>query len=264
VPAAVTFALKQEGDGVWVRHSSREVWLNRRPVSTQGDCDQALVVDTTVGLMNSRLVLLSALSSLETAFQEDELAYLSLTSKAEHAVRDRLAFSLHLKLRDQGLSVAREWKDRVDLAILDAGGSPLCIVKLKSFFSFDAKNRTRVPVLGPSLRKDLEKLARVRSDYPTAGIEAFQVLLLAHPFFAPAPSQMFAVRYARRIAQDNVDSVAELEGLAEKQCGDAEHGYWQAGEAFGVPTTAHYWLFGGNESEPSIAATARTRLPRAA
>lgn len=43
--------------------------------------------------------VVNSLESLKSAFLQNELAYLALTQKVEHAFRDKLAFELHNRLK---------------------------------------------------------------------------------------------------------------------------------------------------------------------
>ena len=63
-----------------------------------------------------------ALQESRELFGENELAYLSLTSKNESVIRDRIAYKLHLELKNS--IVAREHSikainSRIDLAVLE-------------------------------------------------------------------------------------------------------------------------------------------------
>ena len=72
--------------------------------------------------MNSmRGELEKALSNVGRNFEEDQLAFLTLTSKPELQIRDALAWRLHRAFPD--LIVSREWR-RTDLAVLDRAGNP--------------------------------------------------------------------------------------------------------------------------------------------
>lgn len=88
---------------------------------------------------------------------KSDLAYLALTSKPEHAVRDAIALSLHRNPKLSGYKIARELhliegelqqchpkdggafsKGGIDLAILDPAGEKLkLIAELKAMYSFD-------------------------------------------------------------------------------------------------------------------------------
>lgn len=65
------------------------------------------------------------------AFADDELAYLAATTKIELPFRDRLAYLSHRRFEPEGVLVAREWQ-RIDLAMLTADGTPVCLVELKA------------------------------------------------------------------------------------------------------------------------------------
>ena len=90
--------------------------------------------------------VLRELENCESGFRPDELAYLALTSKPELAVRDRLAYRLHEKLKQDGSLVAREYhignRQHADIAILhgkDSGWTTKVLIELKvsSFFNLD-------------------------------------------------------------------------------------------------------------------------------
>src|SRR5690348_7326338 len=91
------------------------------------------------------------------AFALGELAYLALTSKIEHPIRDRMAFYLHSKFSGAGSIVAREWK-RVDLAVIASDGKPSCLVELKACYTFDALEKE--PWFLEPVSSDLVKIAR--------------------------------------------------------------------------------------------------------
>ena len=65
---------------------------------------------------------LRSLNNAKTGFRPNEIAYLALTSKPELAVRDRLAFHLYQKLKQDGSLVSREYhiggRKHADIAIL--------------------------------------------------------------------------------------------------------------------------------------------------
>lgn len=79
------------------------------------------------------------ISNITSKFQDNELAYLSLTSKIELPLRDKIAFELHKKYADTYL-ICREWKsrennsfNRIDLAIIDKKNSkPVCLIEFKA------------------------------------------------------------------------------------------------------------------------------------
>jgi hypothetical protein len=131
--------------------------------------------------------LRSALDEMVDSFQQDELAYLAITSKSENPFRDHLAYLLHKRYEADGYIVAREWKPRedldpedkkrrIDIAVLSPNGRPICLVQLKMMFAFDALEKTK--------RYDFEKLtlddmgfALKYADQQTA---VYALLLVAH------------------------------------------------------------------------------------
>lgn len=58
-----------------------------------------------------RQELIEGLRGAAASFDPGELAYLALTSKSEHIIRDRLAWTLSTR----GHRVARDWRARGDL-----------------------------------------------------------------------------------------------------------------------------------------------------
>ncbi len=106
------------------------------------------------------------ISSISKQYKDNELAYLSLTSKIELPLRDKIAFELHSKYQDKYL-ICREWKsqetkslDRIDLAIIDKIDSKLlCLIefKAKSVVRFE-KEFTR------HLADDLIKIRNLTKD----------------------------------------------------------------------------------------------------
>ncbi len=70
----------------------------------------------------------SALDEVGKAFEENELAYLAATCKIEFPFRDRLAFLLHKRYESEGYLVARELKPRIDMAVLNYEGQPICLI----------------------------------------------------------------------------------------------------------------------------------------
>lgn len=62
-----------------------------------------------------------------------ELSHLALTSQAEHVVRDRLAWALS----KHRFPVARDWRDRGDLAVLDDDRGAYSALELKATCTHD-------------------------------------------------------------------------------------------------------------------------------
>ncbi len=148
-------------------------------------------------------VLVRALK--EVSFEPDELAYLTLTSKPELPLRDRLAWAL----TKAGHRVAREWK-RTDLAIMNGKGEPLALVELKAAHTCDvswggltgtesdrasfAVRHRATTYLEAVLRADAAKMA-----VAAPGAEAFVLVAVTH-LADPVPRGLDAlVKYGRRL-----------------------------------------------------------------
>ena len=85
-------------------------------------------------------LLKNIIRSIEKNYQTDELAYLSLTSKIENPLRDKIAFELQKSVGKNKI-VCREWtnnrlsKAKADIAILDINGIPECVIEFKAHSS---------------------------------------------------------------------------------------------------------------------------------
>lgn len=210
-------------------------------------------------------LLEAELASVERRFDENELAFLALTSKIELPIRDRLAYALFRAL--PGCRIAREWR-RVDLAVLscDEVPVPLMLLEAKALYSFDLVGANSWVERYPAkVERDLAKLR----DLPNVPAEAkrFALVLVTHPA-GPIGSQLKHVaKYASGIAKavkdrGDADAVAEearrcldfrLKGL-----GTLRTGVIPAGEAYDVPLEIQYWLVGAGRSP----AASSTRLDK--
>lgn len=80
------------------------------------------------------------ITNLEKRFENNELAYLALTSKIENVLRDKIAFDFHRLYKNQKI-VCREWtnqkgtKLKSDLAILNLNSEPELIIEFKAHSS---------------------------------------------------------------------------------------------------------------------------------
>jgi hypothetical protein len=77
--------------------------------------------------------LLAALQDVPGEFEPGELVFLALTSKPELTIRDRLVWLL----AKRGHRVAREWRKRCDLAVLDETGEPYAVIESKAAYGHD-------------------------------------------------------------------------------------------------------------------------------
>ncbi len=86
--------------------------------------------------MNLTTKLLNIVAEIQEDFKDDELAYLAVTSKIEHPLRDRIAFALHKRLQDD-FFICREWQsikgNRTDLAIIGKkDNKPKLLIEFKA------------------------------------------------------------------------------------------------------------------------------------
>lgn len=97
------------------------------------------------------------ISLIHNKYEENELAYLSLTSKVENPLRDKIAFEFQKEIGEENI-ICREWtnnrksKAKADIAILDLDGKPKCIIEFKAHSSI-----LGVGQWANSLKTDFEK-----------------------------------------------------------------------------------------------------------
>ncbi len=196
------------------------------------------------GRMSWGKQLKTALENLK--FETGELAYLSLTSKPEHVIRDRLAFRLHQTLFPHAI-VAREYK-HIDLAILTKGEKqyePAALVQLKtwSLFTFIEKSEKQFEAIADDDRKCMDV---------SSTAEKYCLLL------STCPSKNISTRYKTIVkyfsgwtrALKEHKTMNEIERQARSRIDDQLSPHWQTltygsipgGEAFESPVTVHYWL----------------------
>lgn len=115
-------------------------------------------------------MIADAIRQSTTRLADDFLAYLALTSKPELQLRDVLAWSLYQELTPNFV-VAREWTPsgrtgggRIDLAILTPERSPIVLLEVRSFMTFDAVRRNNLERYLGYLEKDRDKARRISSD----------------------------------------------------------------------------------------------------
>lgn len=208
-------------------------------------------------MLNTRPQVSTALAGVPTRFSGDELAYLALTGKPEHIIRDAVVLQLRNGLIPQGYDVAREWK-HCDLAILTTG-VPISITEFKAMYTFNplvpgkkkGKKAKSFDMLPKALVKDIH--TRQRDFGATADV--FGVLLATHP------KTQVPVRYGHgltkyrddinlRLASSGGES-GVLNGcisVTNSVFGNAglkiSKGSFSAGSCFGVPVDIHYWVVG--------------------
>ncbi|TQL19474.1 hypothetical protein FBY37_1394 [Streptomyces sp. SLBN-134] len=208
-------------------------------------CDTAWMVEVTAQLLTR------ALHRAGESFAPNELAYLALTSKPEHPVRDRMAWVLHSDL--PGCITAREWspngdRARTDLAVLDESSyEALALVETKAAYTFDfaQEGQQTVEKYMRNIANDLDK-ARAAGGSRT---RIFALLLLTHPASAPVqltPVVKYGPEIARslrwRSATDLADAAREIVGSRLNTMGAVRGGTLPAGMAFDIDVAINYFL----------------------
>lgn len=197
--------------------------------------------------MHKQLIA-QCLESLPLSFQEDELAYLALTSKPELHLRDKLAFALQNKLTDR--LVCREWQ-RHDIAILPQGSDVAeTIIELKVFYTFDGVVPNKIHRMRKALSLDVGKM---RDN--GANAKRMSLLFLIHPQTLIPKVLLEAVAYSSRINQvyskddyNGPDAVLRQAkhavGAFWEEVGAAwlRNGDYTAGTYRGVEARIVYWL----------------------
>ena len=195
-------------------------------------------------------MLLQSLKGVAGEFRENELVYLALTSKVEHPLRDRWAFALHEKLEKRNVYVAREWKRRVDLAIVEKNGDPLFLVELKAMYTFDAilgggrSGKEMIKFLNEDMgkRKDLAIRGKTR---------ILGVLLVTHPKEEISDELRGILKYWQGVnsAFTRLGSEVEIARVAKTEIEDflgrdriIKRGVLAGGSAFGIETDIFYWV----------------------
>jgi hypothetical protein len=199
-------------------------------------------------------LLSEAMEAAARSFAPGELAYLALTSKLQHPIRDRLAWTLHTTLPDR--VVAREWR-RTDLAVLDASGTvPLALIEAKALYTFDVadpagRQASHYPA---QVAADLDKahaLSRSTGHQPAV----FALVLVTHPMTQPPDLPSAVIKYLPHIRRSaRHGTPAALRELAAahlgptlQRLGPVHPGRLDAGTAFATPTAVDYWIIGPTE-----------------
>ncbi|MFJ1598605.1 hypothetical protein [Streptomyces sp. NPDC088261] len=196
-------------------------------------------------------LLTRALHKAGESFAPNELAYLALTSKPEHPLRDRMAWVLHTGL--PGCIAAREWsphgdRARTDLAILDESThEALALVETKAAYTFDFAQEGRQTV-DKYMRYVADDLAKARAAGGSR-TRVFALLLLTHPASAPVqltPVVKYGPEIARslcgRSATDLADTAREIVCSRLNTMGSVTDGTLPAGTAFGIDVAINYFL----------------------
>jgi hypothetical protein len=199
------------------------------------------------------LTLLGALDEVAASYAPGELAYLALTSKPEHAIRDRMAWALHTRL--PGCVVAREWNSphgRIDLAVLDESGtSPLALLEIKAAYTFDFTSEDLGSARSYRTKVAADLVKATAALHMRPGSAAYALLLLTHPLGTPDQGGT-AVKYLNGIRSSlRAQEEAALRAKARRavtaslgSLGPLHHGALEGGHAFGTEVHILYWLIG--------------------
>ena len=197
--------------------------------------------------------LAEGMRQLHNEFDENELAYLALTSKVERPVVDRLAYKLYRDCRyDDRVGIAREYTDasirRVDLAIV-ADNIPLLFLEAKALtyrfaYSQTARNEYRNKICG-----DIQKLKRYVPRSPDNGTKKLSLLLATH-FDGDVDCRFSRViKYPDRIKKLSSVTLAYLEDKIDDCFGQDSFplrasGNIVGGKVYNMKVTIHYRLLG--------------------
>lgn len=189
---------------------------------------------------------------------QDELAYLALTSKIELPVRDKIAWYLYNRLGNEYI-VSREYpvgRKRIDIAILDKKGSPFIYIEFKAMYTFDCiqTSRGRIPDnYQKALIKDIQK-CNANDDI----IKTYAVLLATHPHKSIPREYTKTIKYAGSInknlgKKDNIEIYEECdENLKNYFNGLVSGAIMKDGEALKNVVDVYYWMLGPlSKKEPT-------------
>jgi hypothetical protein len=205
--------------------------------------------------LNQKLTptIVSALQKLSEAFQPDELAYLALTQKVEHAIRDKLAFNLHQKLNsNSSLLVCREWFRR-DLAIVQ-DGKPRLILEAKAIYTFDIIKSGSQHSFPRQVAEDFGKAAAWELDAPEGcPLETLALVIATHPLSPPNKKYQHAIKYFGGVTKYSVEPATfeEVDAVMQNKMQDFKLlGSIQipGGKAFDTPVSVFCWLYSINQS----------------
>ena len=127
----------------------------------------------------------------ETLKESNYFTYLSLTSKNELQIRDKFAYFLNERYKNN--YIAREYSfnrsSRADIVILDLSGNPEIIIELKACFTFTLENNIQQYV--EKIGDDRSKNYRIKAD------KKYYILLVTNPYDLPKPKEIFKKIFKR-------------------------------------------------------------------
>lgn len=192
--------------------------------------------------------IVKVIQDSSNSFGENELAYLSLTSKNELVIRDRIAYKLHVELKNS--IVVREYSvkginSRIDLAILE-NDNIKDIIELKSMYTFDAVDGLDKFI--DSVNRDFAKNSSLKNNTTNQ----FAIVIGTHPRSLPSEKYKNFVkyynsikRYMKKISSDRVliDIMdRKLRSAFEKDKYEVKDIIINAGNAFGVDVDICFWI----------------------
>lgn len=189
-------------------------------------------------------ILNKSLVAVASDFRENELAYLALTTKIEHPIRDRWAFRLH-EMSSGKFIVSREWK-RTDLALLE-DTAPRALIELKAMYTFDAAlDKNGISGFTQAMRADELKAAKLANERT----QIYTVLLATHPK-SIIPEDLEGVVKYRHGINKALRRYGSAESVLKEAAGAIENkfigknvvslGCFTAGKAFGIETDVLFW-----------------------
>ncbi|MCX5698182.1 MAG: hypothetical protein NTX01_00565 [Candidatus Omnitrophica bacterium] len=94
-------------------------------------------------------------NAIKDDIKNGSLAFLLLTSKSEHYIRDKVAIKLYQdrELRKKRFLVSREWGKRIDLAIIEEKNKPKVLIEFKLCNVAEG-----IPGFAKEIKKDIGKL----------------------------------------------------------------------------------------------------------
>ena len=186
-----------------------------------------------------------AAKNLEYVFDKNELAYLSITQKNEHALRDRIAFQLHQELSEVSpYQVSREWL-RTDLAILKEG-APHLMVEAKSIYSFNVIEYKKSYPYDLLLDHDAEKSYKFLEKHPNNKDCPVLLFLTATHIIGDVDEKCKqSIKYFSDLKKSKNVSIDFIQRkvleLINHKC--ITYDVISAGTAFGVDVKVLYWIF---------------------
>lgn len=192
--------------------------------------------------------MLNIIENSISLFGKNELAYLSLTSKNELPIRDKIAYRLHLEL-DKSV-VAREYSpkeinSRIDLAILEDHKLKE-IVELKSMYTFDSIDG--FDKYKDVINKDFDKNKSLVDNT----INQWEIIIATH--IKQIPNQYYKeyIKYYSSIKRymEKVDEPeylirtmdSKIRNEFKSELYDIDYKIVNAGHVFGVDVEVCFWI----------------------